>query len=32
MPYLDPSRPSPDSLIPPKGASAFEVKPVLTPT
>ena len=32
MPYFDPSRPSPDSLTPPNGASAVEMSPVLTPT
>ena len=31
-PYLDPSLPKPDSLTPPKGISAFEGSPVLTPT
>src|SRR6185437_7498685 len=32
MPYFDPSRPVPDSLMPPKGATSVETKPVLTPT
>ncbi len=29
---VEPSLPSPDSLTPPKGISAFVVKPVFTPT
>ena len=32
MPYLEPSRPSPDCLTPPNGARSFETIPVLTPT
>ena len=32
MPYLEPSRPIPDSFIPPKGATSVEIRPVLTPT
>ena len=32
MPYFDPSRPMPDSLIPPNGACSFETRPVLTAT
>ena len=32
MPYLLPSRPVPDSLTPPKGATAVEIRPVLMPT
>ena len=31
-PYFEPSLPRPDSFTPPNGASAFEVKPVFTPT
>src|SRR6478672_12870453 len=31
-PYFEPSRPRPDCLTPPNGASAVEIKPVLTPT
>ena len=30
-PYFEPSRPIPDSFIPPKGATSVEIKPVLTP-
>ena len=30
-PNLPPSRPSPDSLMPPNGASAQEIKPSLIP-
>ncbi len=32
MPYFEPSRPMPDSLTPPNGATSFEMKPVLMPT
>ena len=32
IPYLEPSRPIPDSLIPPNGATSVEIRPVLTPT
>ena len=32
MPYFEPSRPSPDSLTPPKGATSVVMSPVLTPT
>lgn len=32
MPYFEPSRPSPESLTPPNGASAVDIRPVLTPT
>src|SRR5688572_32319443 len=32
MPYFDPSRPSPDSLTPPNGATSVEIRPVLMPT
>ncbi len=32
MPYLEPSRPTPDSLTPPKGATSVEMMPVLMPT
>src|SRR5262249_25877622 len=32
MPYFDPSRPRPDSLTPPNGATSAEITPVLTPT
>src|SRR4051794_19487075 len=31
MPYLDPSRPKPEVFTPPNGASAVEMRPVLTP-
>jgi hypothetical protein len=31
-PYFDPSRPSPDSLTPPNGATSVEMRPVLMPT
>ena len=31
-PYFEPSRPMPDSFIPPKGATSVEMKPVLIPT
>src|SRR4051794_13978865 len=31
MPYLEPSRPMPDSLTPPKGATSVEITPVLMP-
>lgn len=31
-PWREPSRPIPDSLIPPKGAISVEMSPVLTPT
>ena len=32
MPYLEPSRPMPDCLMPPNGATSFEIRPVLMPT
>lgn len=32
MPYLEPSRPMPDSLTPPKGATSVEIIPSLMPT
>ncbi len=32
IPYFEPSRPIPDSLTPPKGATSVEMMPVLTPT
>ena len=32
MPYLEPSRPMPDCLTPPNGATSVEMMPVLTPT
>lgn len=32
MPWREPSRPIPDSLMPPKGATSVEIIPVLTPT
>ena len=32
MPYLEPSRPMPDSFMPPNGATSVETKPVLMPT
>ncbi len=32
IPYFDPSRPSPDSLTPPNGATSVEIRPVLIPT
>src|SRR6185312_7373593 len=32
MPYFEPSRPMPDSFIPPKGATSVEMNPVLIPT
>src|SRR4051812_35883361 len=31
MPYFEPSRPMPDSLSPPNGATSDEMKPVLIP-
>ena len=31
IPYLEPSRPMPDSFIPPKGATSVEISPVLMP-
>ena len=31
MPYFEPSRPMPDSLMPPKGATSVEITPVLMP-
>ena len=31
IPYLDPSRPMPDSLTPPNGATSVEITPVLIP-
>src|SRR6185503_1351392 len=31
-PYFDPSRPRPDSLTPPNGATSVEMMPVLMPT
>src|SRR5438046_10673531 len=32
IPYLEPSRPIPDCLTPPKGATSVVIKPVFTPT
>ena len=32
MPYLEPSRPKPDSFTPPNGATSVEMMPVLRPT
>src|SRR5262249_52940611 len=32
MPYFEPSRPVPDSFMPPKGATSVEIIPVLMPT
>ena len=32
MPYFEPSRPMPDSLTPPNGATSVEMMPVLMPT
>src|SRR6267142_5886935 len=32
IPYLEPSRPRPDSFTPPKGATSVEMLPVLMPT
>src|SRR6266851_811751 len=32
MPYFDPSRPMPDCLTPPKGATSVVISPVFTPT
>ena len=32
IPYFEPSRPMPDSFIPPNGATSVETKPVLIPT
>ena len=32
MPYFEPSRPMPDSFMPPNGATSVETKPVLMPT
>src|SRR5690606_17235845 len=32
MPWLEPSRPRPDSLTPPKGATSVEIMPSLMPT
>ena len=32
MPYFEPSRPMPDSFIPPNGATSVEMNPVLIPT
>ena len=32
QPYFEPSRPMPDSFMPPKGATSVEMKPVLIPT
>ena len=32
MPYFEPSRPMPDSFMPPNGATSVEMKPVLMPT
>jgi hypothetical protein len=32
MPYFEPSRPTPDSLTPPNGATSVDIIPVLTPT
>jgi hypothetical protein len=31
MPYFEPSRPIPDSFMPPNGATSVEAKPVLMP-
>ena len=31
MPYFEPSRPVPDSFMPPKGATSVEMMPVLMP-
>ena len=31
-PYFDPSRPMPDSFMPPNGATSVETNPVLMPT
>ena len=31
MPWLEPLRPRPDGLIPPKGATSVEIRPVFTP-
>jgi hypothetical protein len=31
IPYFEPSRPMPDSFIPPNGATSVETKPVLIP-
>lgn len=32
IPYLEPSRPRPEALMPPNGATSLEIKPVLIPT
>ena len=32
MPYLEPSRPRPEDLIPPNGATSVEISPSLIPT
>src|SRR6185295_17145415 len=32
MPYFEPSRPMPDSFMPPNGATSVEMMPSLTPT
>ena len=32
MPYLEPSRPRPDCLTPPNGATSLEIRPELIPT
>ena len=32
IPYFEPSRPMPDSLTPPNGATSVEMTPVLMPT
>ena len=32
MPYLEPSRPEPDSFTPPNGATSVEMMPSLMPT
>ena len=32
MPWREPSRPRPDCLTPPKGATSLEIRPVLMPT
>ncbi len=32
MPYFEPSRPMPDSFMPPNGATSVEIMPVLMPT
>src|SRR5690606_39733702 len=32
IPYFEPSRPSPEDFMPPKGATSVEIRPVLIPT